>query len=43
MGRAENGRLLVVCRTFSAGDMSLRIISDRPATHKERRLYEPGK
>lgn len=43
LGQAENGMLLVVVHTyeeFDAGGASVRIISARSATKRERRQYE---
>ena len=44
MGRSRQGRLLVVVHTFrQVGDrVVVRIISARPATGSERRLFESG-
>ena len=43
LGQAENGKLLVVVHTYHEMDVrsaSIRIISARPATKRERRQYE---
>ena len=42
MGIARNGQLLVVSHTYveSSGEVSMRIISARPASPKERRQFE---
>lgn len=43
LGLAENGKLLVVVHTYhelDAGSASIRIISARPATKREKRQYE---
>ena len=45
MGRAQDGRLLVVSHTdfrTSGDETSVRIISARPVTRNERRQYESG-
>ena len=45
MGYAQNSRLLVVSHTWtqdSGGRVLVRLISARPATRNERRIYESG-
>ena len=46
MGRTPDGKLLVVCHTHREtddGEDSVRLISARPATPRERRHYESDK
>lgn len=40
IGHSSSGRLLLVC--FTERPAGVRIISARPATHRERRDYEEG-
>lgn len=40
-GESERGRLLAVCHTEPEED-TIRLISARPATRAERKLYEEG-
>lgn len=40
LGMSESGRLLVVCHTYRRDDDSIRLISARRATPRERKSYE---
>ena len=45
MGEARNGQRLLVIHTDRptlGGELSVRVVSARRATRKERRQYEPG-
>ncbi len=40
LGVSDEARLLVVCHLYKESDRSIRIISARPATKRERQQYE---